>query len=82
MWDLDPRFHKSCATRIVIGGREVRYMVKADPEIKNKDYLTDESAPILWYAVQGDISDQATIIINEILPDLMEARSLMTAEIV
>ena len=46
-------------------------MAKADPEIKNKDYHSDESAPILWYAVQGDISDQTTSITNEILHDLM-----------
>ena len=65
-----------------MGEREKRYMAKADPEIKNKDYLTDESAPILWYAVQGDIIDQVTIITNEILPELMVRRTLRTAEII
>jgi len=65
-----------------MGEREKRYMAKADPEIKNRDYLTDESAPILWYVVQGDISDQATSITNEILPDLMGRQNLRTAKII
>jgi len=65
-----------------MGEQEKRYMTKADPEIKNKDNLTDESAPILWYAVQGDISDQATSITSKILPDLMGRQNLRTAEII
>jgi len=60
---------------VVIGGKEIRAMAKAEPDLRNKEtYFSDEAVPILWYACGGGILDQKNILLNEVIPDLYLTR--------
>jgi len=68
IWDLDPLNTKtSTGYKIVIGGSEIENITK-HPELRSSAYLAADTAPILWYAVNSTISNQASCIIDKILP--------------
>ena len=67
---------------VVIGGKEIRAMAKAEPDLRNKHkYFSDEDVPILWYACGGGIVDQKNILLNEVIPDLFMSRLQNKAQI-
>jgi len=88
-WDnnlIIHRIHDGAPTSqyeyVVIGGREIRAMAKAEPDLRNKHkYFSDEDVPILWYACGGGIVDQKNILLNEVIPDLFMSKLQNKAQI-
>ena len=67
---------------VVIGGKEIKAMAKAEPDLRNKHkYFSDQDVPILWYACGGRIADQKDILLNEVIPDLFMSKLQNKAQI-
>lgn len=72
IWYKDPRSlnSKDTAGHVVLGGTNVKYLARMDPEKKNKNYLTKNLAPVCWYLVEGIIRAQKEFLIAKIIPDM------------
>ena len=67
---------------IVIGGKDVEYIAKAEPDRRNKNkYYVDHEVPIIWYACGGSIADQRDILIYKVIPDLLLIQDQTVAQI-
>lgn len=78
-WD-DPNSYPSM-THIVVGGIEVKNYPSVVPDNRQKDFLSPGKYPVVWYAVDGCIQDQKDMILFEILPECLNRRMCLNAQI-
>jgi hypothetical protein len=78
-WD-DPNSYPKM-THIVVGGVEVKNFPSVVPQNQQKDFLFPGKYPVVWYAVDGCIQDQKDMILFEVLPECINRRSCVNAQI-